>query len=144
ASTSRASTPDTTTIGVVRAVHIEPTQGVALSMPGVFALADEPPLITTRGSLAEANGSAFLIVPARSKLSPTAYRAELCDALSDQISLLKLVCANVSESWNDVGTDATSAAAAENWPRSTSACALAMVAASLVRGATESLPADRA
>ena len=71
---SRASTPETTGIGCVRVVQNAPTHGVALSMAGVDNLSDAPPLIGTRGSFADAKGRALLILPFRSKLSPTTYR----------------------------------------------------------------------
>src|SRR4249919_1751113 len=89
---------------------------VWLSNANFSLLLREVPVTGTRGSFAEANGSAFLITPVTSKLSPTTQRFWL--ELNDHIGLSAVVVEKVIYHRYAVGTAeaGTTAAASVNLP----------------------------
>src|SRR5688572_33339072 len=78
ASISRASRPETTGVGSVRPQMRWKTKLVNVSNPFPWDdVAPDDPETGTRGSFADANGRAFVMMPPTSKLSPTVNRFAL-------------------------------------------------------------------
>src|SRR5512147_2415450 len=90
------------------------TSCVKLSNATFKLLLIDVPMTGTRGSFADAKGSAFLINPVTSKLSPTTQRFWL--VLNDQMGLSPVVVAKVRYHRYVVGTLATVVAAAAKLP----------------------------
>ena len=84
ASIRRASMPDQTGVGSVRAHSVVKMKLVLLSKPRPAGeVPSVVPVTGMRGSFADANGMAFLMMPVTSKLSPTVHRLAL--VFNDQI-----------------------------------------------------------
>src|SRR5947208_3222108 len=94
---SRASIPLTTGIGSLRFTQICcATSGVTPSIDFVPVAVGDP-VVGTRGSFEDEKGSAFLISPAVSKLSPTTNRARVETWPARFQTLLSfVVCENVT------------------------------------------------